>query len=188
LGSYGPILFQGNSVTGNIASSVARFAAQRYYSNDEGSAEILGNIFRNNRAASSTSGDNAVLMMGANGPSIWVVEGNEFANPATSFEISTFSYSGSNPDEMIVNGTNNLFGFAADLTEALIDDKIWDDEEDSSLPEFKFVPFLPSDYEAACANDCSGRGSCIFPGKISPLWHKITFENLFLPHFALLFI
>jgi len=161
--SYRSITFEGNSVTNNVASSIAYF--QAYRTNPTPSIGILGNVFRNNRAALSTSGDNAVLLLGSNGESNWEVQGNEFANPATSsFEVSTYSYSGNNPTDMVINGTNNLFGFAPDLTEELIDKKIWDDDESSSLPEFSFVPFLPSDYEAACASNCTGRGSCIFPG------------------------
>lgn len=160
--TYKTINFEGNTVTNNVASSIVY--VQLYRTTPSPSTNILGNIFRNNRAASSTSGDNAILLLSANGDSLWEIQGNEFANPATSFEISTTEFTGNNPNDMMINGTNNLFGFAADLTEELIDNKIWDDDEDSSLPEFVFVPYLPSDYEAACTSNCTGRGTCIFPG------------------------
>ena len=155
--SYSSVQFEGNQIIGNIASTISYF-----YLYDYG---LIGrNIFRNNQAASDFTGENAVLSIASNGASVWDIQGNEFTNPASNLEITTFLFSGSNPVDMHVNATSNIFNFEANLTAELIDKKIFDDDEDSSKPEVLFVPFLPANYTPVCEQSCSNQGRCVYPG------------------------
>ena len=125
---------------------------------------LAGNIFRDNRAGLSTSGQDGVLSIGSNGAAKWEIHGNEFANPSSLYEITLFEYFGNSPSQTHVNGTNNLFGFQPNPSETDVSQAIWDATDDASLPVFNFIPFLTSDYEITCDSNCTGRGSCTFPG------------------------
>lgn len=162
--TFQSVLFRGNTIIDNIASSIVRLQAIKYWYTDEPVFSLIGNVFRDNRASQATSGQFAVLSIGANGASSWEVQGNEFSNPSSLFEITTFEYTGGSPTEMQINGTNNLFGFEANPSEAEVGKAIWDARDDDSKPEFVFTPFLTSDFEVLCASNCTNRGACTFPG------------------------
>ena len=64
---------------------------------------------------------------------------------------------------MDVNATSNLFSSSSNTTSE-IDGRIFDDDEDASKPEVIFEPFLLSNIPIECPDDCSGVGTCVFPG------------------------
>ena len=142
--SYDEITFDGNTVSNNLASSVVRLftftSSQRVPF-----VSVSGNIFRDNTVAFSPGGQNAVLSLASNGASSWKATGNEFANRLSAeYDITVGAYSGSSPREMMINGTSNLFSLPEELNEDLIDNRIFDDDEDSTLPEFPFRTISPT--------------------------------------------
>lgn len=162
--TYGNIVFQGNELLDNIGSSIAALYVSTPFSSTVSMVEVTGNIFRRNRAASSTSGEFAVLEISSDGDSDWAVMSNEFGDDQSPFEISTFGFTGANPASMTVNATNNFFTFAGMVDESDIENRVFDNLDDPSLPEVVFVPFLASNFTPECEADCSNQGTCIFPG------------------------
>ena len=156
--SYRNIVFEGNTIADNVAGSIVYLRTLNNWRISDPVVSLQGNVLRNNRAASGTSGQYAVLSMDAGGASSWDIQGNEFSNPTSLFEV-TVSYSGDMPNEVRINGTSNLFNFETDVTAGLIDERIHDGADNPSKPIFIFEPFLPSDYVPLCANNCTGRGS-----------------------------
>lgn len=171
LRTFKSIDFRGNHIEGNVASTIARFIGyDTFYfhgqEDDEPRVSIRGNIFRGNRAATGTSGGFAVLsLVPTDGPSsTWDVQGNEFSNPLSLLEITLADYSGNSPETIGINGTNNLFGFAPNPSQLDVEQRIFNSPDDASLPTFHFTPFLSSDYVPSCVSNCTGRGTCTFPG------------------------
>ena len=92
------------------------------------------------------------------------IQGNEFVDPSLRLEITTYGFTGSDPSDMEINATNNLFNFRVNVIRDGIDNRIHEDGEDATKPVVEFDPFLPSDYESECDSACLGQGKCIFPG------------------------
>lgn len=164
LASYGEIVFRGNHLENNLGDEILRLDANAYYYYSPPRVTVDGNIFLDNQVPLSAAGDAAVVTLRSGGESLFRLHGNEFNNPRSALDISTAEFHGGDPEDMLVNATNNLFVLRLNATESAIDDRIYDDDEDSMKPEVLFVPFLPSNYVPQCSSSCSGNGICVFPG------------------------
>ena len=157
-------VFRGNVVEGNAASQILRIHAFRVDSVPK--IAIVGNIFQSNQVPSySYSTSSAVLAMGGNTNSTWHLQGNEFNNPLSLYEIRTSEFSVSDPTFVKINATYNIFAIAdeANPSASLIDSRIYDDDE-GPYPVVSFEPYLSRNYTAACISNCSDHGLCVYPG------------------------
>lgn len=137
---------------------------------------ITGNAFRGNTVPPSTTGSTAVLSMGGNAQSSyiingnaqssWNVNGNEFNNILSLIDMSSsgFETSGETHPLITINGTNNFF-FAShnELSSSLIDSRLFDDDE-GEHPEIIFEPYLTDKSTYTCPSNCTENGACVFPG------------------------
>lgn len=96
----------------------------------------------------------------------WQIHGNNFDNFLSQYEISVAGISFTNQPLTIVNATDNFFTFvtADELSAFIVDNRIYDEDEDNSKPPVIFEPYLSSNSTISCDNDCSNQGVCIFPG------------------------
>ena len=158
-------VFRGNVVEDNAASQILRIHAY-YRESSVPNIAIAGNIFQSNQVPSySYSSSSAVLAMSGNTNSTWHLQGNEFNNPLSLYEIRTSEFSVSNPTFVKINATYNIFAIAdeANPSASLIDSRIYDDDE-GPYPVVSFEPYLSRNYTAACISNCTDHGLCVYPG------------------------
>lgn len=162
---FGSLTFQGNELEFNAASHILSIYARSGYHLPLLGTLISGNIFRSNSVPASTSGSTAVVAMRGNTASNWVVQGNEFNNPISLYEMSSSGFSTSDITSVNINATNNFFLFASanDLSASRIDSRLYDDEEGAN-PEIIFEPYLSANSTIVCPGNCTANGLCVFPG------------------------
>ena len=136
----------------------------------------------------SSSGANAVLYMKGDFSSYdhgkaWEIHSNEFGNPFSWYEMSTAGISAT--DTFVINATNNYFTLTngVNATSSLIDGRLFDDDEEGSIPEIIFEPFLTTDVTFSCPSNCTENGICVFPGvcickgsSLSLVWLTMSFS------------
>jgi len=119
-------LNKGNDLEFNTASQIVSIYARSGYHLPLQGTVISGNIFRQNSVPASTSGSAAVLAMRGSSPSTWIVQGNDFNNPISLYEMSSWGFTSTVVPSNIINATNNFFSFANDndLSASLIDNRL----------------------------------------------------------------
>ncbi|KAL3790397.1 hypothetical protein ACHAW5_008354 [Stephanodiscus triporus] len=158
-------VFRGNVVEDNSASQILRINATSG-ANSVPNIAIAGNIFQSNQVPSySYSSSSAVLAMSGNTNSTWHLQGNEFNNPLSLYEMRTSEFSVSDPKFVKVNATYNIFAIADEdnPSATLIDSRIYDDDE-GPYPVVSFEPYLNRSYTATCISNCTDHGLCVYPG------------------------
>lgn len=169
------INFHANIVEDNSANQIL-LASDTYYSDRDFKVDITGNIFRDNTVPASTSGSNAILFMRGSFQStgssdddfinnVFNVHSNEFSNIFSLYEMSSAGVDVSDGLSLKINATNNYFTVSSgvNISASVIDDRLFDDEEDGS-PEIFFQPYLTNDAAFACPSNCTENGLCVFPG------------------------
>ena len=153
------MILQANTINGNFASNILNIMVKD--NNNYPNIIMQGNTFGSNYVPPSTGGKNSVLYL-AGYDSSWSIHGNNFNNSLSQYEISTSGYSGSNPSSMVVNASNNFFTSTA--SSELIDNRLYDDNEDITKPEIFFHPYLTTNSTISCSSNCNNQGACVFPG------------------------
>lgn len=164
--------FHANLVQDNSANQI--LATDNYDDDGEYKVDIIGNIFRDNAVPVSTSGSSAILYMkgsfqftgssDGNDSSIFDVHSNEFSNIFSLYEMSSAGVDAGSSFK--INATNNYFTVSneANISASIIDDRLFDDDEDDGSPEILFQPYLTNDIPFACPSNCTENGLCVFPG------------------------
>lgn len=94
----------------------------------------------------------------------WKIHSNEFSNPFSLYEMSSAEVNAY--DAFKINATNNFFTLTGqvNISSPLIDNRLFDDNEDPSNPEILFEPYLTKDIPIVCPSNCTENGLCVFPG------------------------
>lgn len=163
---YRSLTFVGNVLELNTASQILSvFSRHSYGYGIVPNHLVSGNIFRSNNVPASSSGSATVFAMRGNVASNWTVQGNEFNNPISLFEMSSSGFSSPISQLVTINASNNFFGFVSnnDLSASLIDTRLYDDDE-GSYPKIQFEPYLSANSTVVCLGNCTNNGVCVFPG------------------------
>lgn len=110
----------------NTASQIVSIYARSGYHLPLLGTLVSGNIFRQNNVPTSSSGTTAVIAMQGNSASNWIIQGNEFNNPISLYEMSSYGFTSTVVPSNTINATNNFFSFASDndLSAPLIDNRL----------------------------------------------------------------